>query len=90
MLGRLIAFDTVSANSNMDMINFMSEFLASHEIKCDISPNDDGTKADMIATLGPLVEGGIVLSGHTDVVPVDGQNWDSDPFKLDQRESSYC
>ena len=82
MLGRLIAFDTVSARSNKKMINFMADYLASYGVKSSIALNQEETKADLIATIGPMVKGGIVLSGHTDVVPVDGQDWNTDPFEM--------
>ena len=82
MLGRLIAFDTVSKRSNKKMINFMTDYLAGHGVKTSVALNQDETKADLIATIGPMVKGGIVLSGHTDVVPVDGQDWNSDPFEM--------
>ncbi len=69
------------------MINFISEFLNGYNISCNIGSNQEGTKGDLLATIGPMVEGGIVLSGHTDTVPVDGQNWNSDPFKLIKRNN---
>jgi len=86
ILRRLIAFDTVSARSNKAMIEFIADYLEEHGISCNIAPNEDGTKADMIATIGPMVEGGIVLSGHTDVVPVEGQDWQSEPFNMVERD----
>jgi len=67
------------------MINFISEFLNGYNINCNIGSNQEGTKGDLLATIGPMVEGGIVLSGHTDTVPVDGQNWDSNPFELTKK-----
>ena len=82
MLGRLIEFDTVSARSNKKMINFMADYLNGHGVKSSIALNQEETKADLIATIGPMVKGGIVLSGHTDVVPVDGQDWNTDPFEM--------
>ena len=85
ILSQLISFDTTSSKSNKPMINFISEVLDKHNISCNIGSNQEGTKGDLIATIGPMVEGGIVLSGHTDTVPVEGQNWDSDPFTLTQK-----
>ena len=82
MLTQLISFDTTSSKSNKPMIDFIIEFLNRYNIACNIGSNHEGTKGDLIATIGPMVEGGIVLSGHTDVVPVDGQDWDTNPFKL--------
>jgi acetylornithine deacetylase len=82
MLTQLISFDTTSSKSNKPMIDFIIEFLNRYNITCNIGSNHEGTKGDLIATIGPMVKGGIVLSGHTDVVPVDGQDWDTNPFKL--------
>jgi len=87
ILSQLISFDTTSSKSNQPMINFISEFLNGYNISCNIGSNQEGTKGDLLATIGPMVEGGIVLSGHTDTVPVDGQNWNSDPFKLIKRNN---
>ena len=87
MLSKLIAFDTTSSKSNKPMIDFISEFLEGHNITCNIGSNQEGTKGDLLATIGPMVEGGVVLCGHTDVVPVDGQDWDSNPFKLTKKKA---
>ena len=87
ILGSLIGFDTVSAHSNKALIDFVQNYLAGFDISCNIAPNDKGTKADLIATIGPMVEGGIVLSGHTDVVPVEGQDWHSDPFEMLKKDN---
>ena len=87
MLGRLISFNTISALSNKDMIQFMADYLAGYGISANIGGNEDGTKADLIATIGPDVEGGLVLSGHTDVVPVAGQDWHTDPFEMVEKDS---
>lgn len=82
-LEKLVAFDTVSRNSNLALIEYASALLTDIGAKVWHIPNDDMTKANLMATLGPAdVEGGIVLSGHTDVVPVDEQPWESDPFTL--------
>lgn len=86
MLERLVAFDTVSAHSNLALIEFVRDFLADHGIEARILRSDDGAKANLLATIGPMREGGIILSGHTDVVPVEGQPWSSDPFRLEARE----
>ena len=82
MLRRLVAFDTTSRHSNMALIEHVRDYLAGHGIVSKLVPNTEGTKANLYATIGPAVEGGVVLSGHTDVVPVDGQPWDSDPWTL--------
>jgi acetylornithine deacetylase len=82
ILDRLIGFDTTSALSNLPLINYVREYLYSHGIDACIDASADGTKANLIASIGPATAGGIVLSGHTDVVPVANQNWTRDPFKL--------
>ena len=86
MLERLVAFPSVSRDSNLDIIHFIRDYLASHGVASTLVPSPDGQpKANLYATIGPNVAGGVVLSGHTDVVPVDGQNWSSDPWTLTQR-----
>src|SRR4029077_18324438 len=80
MLRRLVAFDTTSRNSNLALIDYVQAYLAGHGIQSKLVPSEDGKKANMFATVGPSVAGGVVLSGHTDVVPVDGQPWDTDPW----------
>ena len=86
MLERLIGFPTVSRDSNLDLINFVRDYLDSHGIESNLVPNADGSKANLYATVGPNVEDGVVLSGHTDVVPVDGQPWTTDPFTLTESD----
>lgn len=87
MIEKLISFDTVSRHSNLELIAFVEDYLAGWGIASRRVMNEDGTKASLFATLGPADKpGGIVLSGHTDVVPVDGQDWSSDPFKVVERE----
>jgi acetylornithine deacetylase len=85
-LARLVAFDTTSRDSNLPLIEHVERLLGALGISATRVPNADGSKANLYATIGPLVEGGIVLSGHTDVVPVDGQAWSSDPFRLTERD----
>jgi acetylornithine deacetylase len=86
MLGRLVAFDTTSRNSNLALIHYISDYLTDLDVQSTLIPNAEGTKANLFASIGPNVEGGIVLSGHTDVVPVDGQPWTSDPWQLTERD----
>lgn len=81
-LDRLVAFDTVSRNSNLALVEDVSGYLSRHGIVHTIIPSPDETKASIFATIGPADRPGIVLSGHTDVVPVDGQTWAHDPFRL--------
>ncbi|RZL41704.1 MAG: acetylornithine deacetylase [Variovorax sp.] len=88
-LERLIAFDTTSRNSNLDLIESVREGLAGHGVRADVIASPDGRKANLFATLPAAdgrADGGIILSGHTDVVPVDGQDWHSDPFRIDERD----
>ena len=87
MLGKLVSFDTTSAYSNLDLIHFVRDYLAGHGVEAEILPNSDGKKANLFATVGPKRPGGVALSGHTDVVPVQGQPWDTDPFELVQKGS---
>ena len=82
MLAKLIAFDTTSAKSNLALIDFVRDYLASHGIESRLIFDDQRSKANLYASLGPGGAGGVVLSGHTDVVPVAGQPWSADPFTL--------
>ena len=86
LLARLVAFDTVSARSNLALIDWVAAYLRGCGVNPIVLPNAERTKANLYATIGPKVPGGIVLSGHTDVVPVAGQAWDSDPFTLIERD----
>ncbi|MDX1718106.1 MAG: M20/M25/M40 family metallo-hydrolase, partial [Anderseniella sp.] len=85
LLARLISFDTTSRYTNVPLVEFAEDFLKQLGIatlRADLEPG----KTNLIATIGPMRDGGIVLSGHTDVVPVDGQDWSSDPFGADTRD----
>jgi acetylornithine deacetylase len=82
MLAKLVSFDTVSSKSNLELVAFVEEYLRGWNVPCVRVPNEAGDKAALYATIGPQDRGGIVLSGHTDVVPVVGQAWTSDPFTL--------
>jgi acetylornithine deacetylase len=86
LLARLVAFDTTSHNSNIPLIRFVEEYLRRHGVDSVRVPTADGQKASLFATIGPAGVGGVALSGHTDVVPVTGQSWDSDPFTLIERD----
>ncbi|QNA85497.1 acetylornithine deacetylase [Sphingomonas sp. So64.6b] len=85
ILRTLVGFPTVSRNSNLALIEWVRDYLAQYGIDCHLSHGTNKDKANLFATIGEGA-GGIVLSGHTDVVPVDGQNWSSDPFELIERE----
>jgi acetylornithine deacetylase len=82
MLERLVGFDTESAKSNLPLIDFVEDYLRAWGVETLRAPNADRTKAALFATVGPSDRGGVLLSGHTDVVPVAGQDWSSDPFSL--------
>ena len=86
LIGRLVGFDTVSVRPNMALIAAVRDYLAGHGVAVRVVPNADGTKANLFATIGPQVTGGVALSGHTDVVPVEGQAWSTDPFTLTARD----
>jgi acetylornithine deacetylase len=86
LLARLVAFDTTSHKSNLGIVAFIEDYLAQHGIRSELVPSEDGQKASLYATVGPAGVAGIGLSGHTDVVPVDGQAWDTDPFTLTERD----
>ena len=81
----LIAFDTTSRDSNLVLIDYAQALLEKSGARCRRTFDASGKKANLFATLGPDGDGGYVLSGHTDVVPVDGQDWSSDPFKPEVR-----
>ncbi|KAF5214376.1 glutamamyl carboxypeptidase [Trypanosoma cruzi] len=88
-LAKLVAFDTTSRNSNLELIHYCKDYLEGLGVKCTLLHNAGRNKANLWATLpgdGGVTKGGIILSGHTDVVPVDGQKWDSDPFTLTERD----
>src|SRR5437762_12865984 len=81
ILERLVAFDTVSARSNLELIDWVAAYLGRFGIATTRSSVFAG-KANLFATIGPAERGGVILSGHTDVVPVAGQEWHSEPFRL--------
>ncbi|TPW27469.1 acetylornithine deacetylase [Martelella alba] len=86
ILADLVAFPTVSCDSNLPAIAYIAERLADHGARIEIMTDQSGQKANLFATLGLEREGGLMLAGHTDVVPVRDQNWSSDPFTLAERE----
>ncbi len=89
ILERLVAFPTVSRESNLDLVSWVGDYLSDHGIESQRVPDPGGRKASLFAHVGPLREGAVVLSGHTDVVPVEGQGWTSDPFTLTLRDGRY-
>ena len=88
ILERLIAFPTVSADSNLPLIDWVETYLAAHGIASTRVPSPCGTKAHLFAQTGPAVPGGVVLSGHSDVVPVAGQAWTTDPWRLTEKDGA--
>ena len=86
MLRRLIAFPTVSRDSNLDLIHYLRDYLKPFDADIRLTYDDGKRKANLFATLGPRGEPGIVLSGHTDVVPTEGQAWDTDPFEMVEKD----
>lgn len=86
ILHRLVAFDTTSRRSNLDLVHWVADYLESFGARVRLTSDASGKKANILATIGPDEPGGIVLSGHTDVVPVDDQDWTSDPFALVSRD----
>jgi len=86
MLQRLVGLPTVSRDSNLALIDFVTQYLASHGVAATRVYNADRSKANLYATIGPNREGGVVLSGHTDVVPIDDQDWHTEPFSLHEAQ----
>lgn len=87
MLAKLVSFDTTSVKTNIPLIEFVEDYLNSHGVASTRVPTEDGQKSSLHAVIGPQDVPGYGLSGHTDVVPVAGQNWTSDPFELTQKGS---
>lgn len=85
-LAHLVAFDTTSRNSNLALIESVEAWLGGVGVTSTRIPATEGGKANLLFSIGPQVAGGVVLSGHTDVVPVDGQDWSSDPWTLAERD----
>ena len=86
LLADLVAFDTTSRKSNLELIDYVRKYLSGHGIKSTLVYDVTGRKANLWATIGGNGDGGVILSGHTDCVPVDGEVWTSDPFTLTERE----
>lgn len=86
ILATLVGFDVLSRQSNLALIEWIEQFLNAHNVTHERIESDDGERFNLLARIGPDVAGGVVLSGHTDVVPVKGQNWQSDPFTLTERD----
>ena len=87
LIEKLISFDTTSRESNLALIDFVRDYLAGHGVEARIIRDDKEPKANLYATIGPTDRAGIMLSGHTDVVPVDGQDWSTDPFRVTEKDA---
>src|ERR1700721_970034 len=86
VLRQLVSFDSTSRYSNLPLIEWMGDYLSTRGARVELVYSDGRDKANLLGSIGPDREGGVVLSGHTDVVPVDGQEWTSDPFALTERD----
>ncbi|WP_298516515.1 acetylornithine deacetylase [uncultured Kordia sp.] len=86
ILSHLVSFPVLGGESNLSIIHWIKEYIESHGIPTTLVPNEENTKASLHCRIGPAVDGGVILSGHTDVVPVKGQKWDTDPFVLTEKE----
>lgn len=82
LLSKLISFPVLGGESNLTIINWVDNYLKSYGVQTILVPNKEGTKASLHCRFGPAVDGGVILSGHTDVVPVEGQDWNTNPFEL--------
>lgn len=89
LMEKLVSFPTVSRDSNLPLVDWVEDYLSSHGITAHRHYNEENDKAAIFAHVGPEVEGGLVLSGHTDVVPVDGQPWADDPWTVVERDGKY-
>lgn len=86
MLEKLVSFRTVSRDSNLELVDWVKDYLEGHGLSVHLDFDQDQRKASLFTEIGPAVPGGIVLSGHTDVVPVDGQMWDTDPWQVTEKD----
>src|SRR5690606_27326596 len=86
LIAKLVSYDTTSRDSNLALIDYVEDYLAGHGVKSRRVYDKDKRKANLYATLGPQDRSGVMLSGHVDVVPVDGQEWSSDPFTVVERD----
>ncbi|WP_299533193.1 acetylornithine deacetylase [Ulvibacterium sp.] len=82
ILGKLVSFPVLGGESNLSIIHWIKEYLESYGVDVNLLPNEKGDKASLHCRIGPSIDGGVILSGHTDVVPVEGQEWTTDPFEL--------
>ena len=86
ILAKLVSFPVLGGESNLEIIHWIKNYVEDFGITTTLVPNNEGTKASLHCRIGPSVDGGLILSGHTDVVPVEGQVWDTDPFTLVKKD----
>lgn len=89
ILRKLVSFDTVSRNPNLDLIAWVQDYLSGYGIGSTLIHDETATKANLYATIGDTGRSGYMLSGHTDVVPIDGQDWSTDPFELVEKDDRF-
>ncbi|SFG83242.1 acetylornithine deacetylase [Neptunomonas qingdaonensis] len=89
ILDQLISFDTTSCNSNLELMSYVQRFLEDHGVTSNLVYDGLESKANLYATIGPQDKAGVMLSGHTDTVPVTGQNWTTDPYQLSEQDGRY-
>lgn len=82
ILAKLVSYPVLGGMSNLEIIHWIKEYIESHGVETHMVPNEEGTKSSLHCRIGPAVDGGTILSGHTDVVPTEGQDWHTDPFEL--------
>ncbi len=86
LLAKLISFDTTSRRSNLELVSFIRDYLAQQGVDSQVIEDESRTKANLFASIGVASQLGFLLAGHTDVVPVDGESWTTDPFELAHRD----
>lgn len=89
ILERLVGFDSVSGKPTHDIVGYIKDYLESHGLEVELSYDEAGERANVFATIGPQIDGGVILNGHTDVVAVEGQTWATDPFKLTRKGDRF-
>lgn len=85
ILERLVGFESISGRPNQGIVTYIRDYLSSHGVEATLSYDESGERANVFATIGPQIDGGVVLNGHTDVVPVEGQPWSTNPFTLTRK-----
>ena len=80
LLAKLVSFPVLGGESNLSILNWIKDYLKTYGIQSYLVPNNENSKASLHCRIGPPVDGGVILSGHMDVVPVDGQDWKTNPF----------